>query len=315
MIFFVIPGLRGNAKNPGPRGERTGLSPSGSRITLRVSGMTTFVATFKPFALALMLLIPSTMSAFAETVSQRAEALAPHMKVSLPAGDGPFPVVLMFHGCGGPRPMFATWARALNEAGVATVNVDSYAHRGIGRVGALTSVCTGARLRGRERAGDVFAAYSWARAQSWANPARIIAAGWSHGGWTLLDALALRSGDEMRRATGLSDLADEPLADLAGAFFVYPYTGPPSLAGRRPWRISPRSAAIIGGRDLIAGSDGPTRALRRQIERGALIEISRFDTATHAFDDDGAWHPAVRYSADDTARAHALLTGFVAALP
>jgi dienelactone hydrolase len=273
------------------------------------------VNAFKPVALALMLLSLSTMNAFAETVAQRAEALAPHMKVSRPPGDGPFPVVLMFHGCGGPRPMFATWARALNEAGIATINVDSYTHRGISRIGALTTVCTGARLRGRERAGDVFATYAWARAQPWANPRRITAAGWSHGGWTVLDALALRSGDEMRRATGLSDLPEEPLADLAGAFFVYPYTGPPSLAGRRPWRIAPRSAAIIGGRDLIAGSDAPTRALQRQIERGAQIEISRFDTATHAFDDDGAWHPAVRYSADDTARAHALLAEFVAALP
>ncbi len=269
------------------------------------------IPTFKPIALALMLLCLSSMNAFAETVSERIAALAPNMKVSLPAGDGPFPVVLMFHGCGGPRPMFTEWSRALNEAGAAAVMVDSYTHRGIGRIGALSSVCTGARLRGRERAGDLYATYAWARAQSWADPHRIIAAGWSHGGWTILDALALRSGAEMRRATGLSDLPDEPLANLAGAFFVYPYAGPPSLAGQRPWRISPRSAAIIGGRDLIAGSDGPTRALQRQIAHGATIEITRFDTATHAFDDYGAWHPVVRYDADATARAHVLLTRFV----
>ncbi|GAM96742.1 Mlr4903 protein [alpha proteobacterium U9-1i] len=271
--------------------------------------------TFKPLTLALMLLALGNMNAFADTVAQRAAALAPHMRVSLPAGDGPFPVVMMFHGCGGPRPMFNEWARALNEAGIAAINVDSYAPRGISRVGALTTVCTGARLRGRERAGDVYATYAWARAQTWANPQRITAAGWSHGGWTILDALALRSGAEMQRATGLSDLPEEPLADLAGAFFVYPYAGPPSLAGRREWRISPRGAAIIGGRDLIAGSDWPTRALERQIARGAIIDITRFDNATHAFDDYGAWHPVVRYDADDTARAHALLTGFVAGLP
>lgn len=272
-------------------------------------------STFKALALALMLLVGGVMNAFAETLSQRAEALAPHMKVSLPAGGGPFPVVMMFHGCGGPRPMFNDWAQALNAAGIATINVDSYTHRGIGRLGALTTVCTGAQLRGRERAGDVYATYAWARAQSWANPARVVAAGWSHGGWTILDALALRPGAEMQRATGLSDLPDEPLADLAGVFFVYPYAGPPSLAGRRAWRISPRSAAIIGGRDLIAGSDFPTRALERQIARGATIEITRFENATHAFDDYGAWHPVVRYDANDTARAHALMATFVAALP
>lgn len=273
------------------------------------------VVVFKSLALALMLFVAGNMNASAETLSQRAEALAPYMKVSLPSGDGPFPVVMMFHGCGGPRPMFNDWAQALNAAGIATINVDSYTHRGIGRLGALTTVCTGAQLRGRERAGDVYATYSWARAQSWANPARITAAGWSHGGWTILDALALRSGAEMERATGLSDLPEEPLAELAGAFFVYPYAGPPSLAGRRAWRISPRSAAIIGGRDLIVGSSWPTRALERQIGHGATIEITHFANATHAFDDYATWHPAVRYDADDTARAHALVANFVAALP
>lgn len=260
----------------------------------------------------LFLFLP--MSASAETLAQRAERLAPHYTVTLPEGDGPFPVVLMLHGCGGPRPMFNDWARALAENGTASIAIDSFAHRGIGRVSALSTVCTGAQLRGRERAGDLYATYAWTRAQPWANPSRVVAAGWSHGAWTILDALALRSGAEMRRATGLEDLPDEPLAELAGAFFVYPYAGVPSLAGQREWRVSPRSYAIVGGRDYIAGTQTPRRALERQVARGATIEIVLYENATHAFDDRGAWHPLVRYDADDTARARAALRDFVVSL-
>ena len=35
--------------------------------------------------------------------------------------------------------------------------------------------------------------------------------GWSHGGWTIMDALALRPGAEMARATRIDDLPAEPL--------------------------------------------------------------------------------------------------------
>jgi dienelactone hydrolase len=200
--------------------------------------------------------------------------LQSHATLTLPEGEGPFPVVILMHGCGGRRPqMMENYARAANEAGAAALIVDSWSPRGIGRLGAVTTICTGARLRGRERAGDLYAMTDWARQQSWADPERIIAAGWSHGAWAVMDALALHSGEEMRRATHLEDLPDEPLAGLAGAFLVYPYVGPPAIAGRRAWRLQPQTSAINGGRDLIVGTKSPTRALERQIEHGAPIQI------------------------------------------
>ena len=56
--------------------------------------------------------------------------------------------------------------------------------------------------------------------------------GWSHGGWTIMDALALRSGAEMARATGIEDLPAEPLEGLARTMIVYPYASLGSYAGR-----------------------------------------------------------------------------------
>lgn len=245
------------------------------------------------------------VAAFAETLEQRIERLAPHFAVTRPEGVGPFPVLFTLHGCGGQRLFQNDVADAAVRAGAAVVQIDSYAPRRISRAAAIATVCTGMRLHGRERAGDLYAAMEWARRQGWADGARFAAIGWSHGGWTVMDALALRR-DEMERATGLSGLAAEPLAGLAGAMLVYPYASVGSYAGRRPWRFMPkRTLAIVAERDYIVG---PTRgALERQRAHGAEMEIVVFEGATHAFEDDRAEDPRVRYDPAATQREHALL--------
>lgn len=241
----------------------------------------------------------------AETLHTRIEQLAPHFTLTRPQRAGRAPVVIMLHGCGGQRPFQNEIAEVAMKSGAAALQIDSYAHRRISRVAAFATVCTGARLHGRERAGDLFAAVAWARAQDWADPSRIVAIGWSHGGWTIMDALALRPGEEMRRATGLSDLPEEPLEGLAGAMVVYPYASVGSLTGRRDWRIAPRSIAIVAERDYIVG---PTRrTLERQAARGAPLDIHLFEGATHAFEDRHAEDPRVRYDPAATAREHAML--------
>lgn len=250
--------------------------------------------------------------AFAETLERRIERLAPHLIISRPETDSRVPVVLMMHGCGGPRPFLNDVADVAVRAGAAAVQIDSYTPRRISRIAAIATVCTGAQLHGRERAGDLYAALAWARAQPWADPHRIMVMGWSHGGWTIMDALALRSGEEMRRATGLDNLNAEPLEGLAGALIVYPYAGIGAYVGQRDWRLQPRSIAIVAERDYIVGS---TRAaLERQRARGAPLEIVVFENATHAFEDEFAEDPRVRYSPIATAREHDMLREMIASL-
>ena len=263
-------------------------------------------------ALLLLTWLPMPVAAFAETLDERIARLEPHFTVSQPQGYGPFPVLFMMHGCGGGRPFIEDIERVAVGAGAAVVNIDSYKPRRIGRVAAIAIVCTGARLHGRERAGDLYAALAWARQQSWADSERFAAIGWSHGGWTIMDALALRSGAEMKRATGLSGLDEEPLAGLAATMLVYPYTGPGSTVGRRSWRLAPQSIAIVAEHDYIVG---PTRgALERQRARGAPIDIQVFGGATHAFEDAQAEDPRVRFNQTATAREHDLLRQMIAAL-
>jgi dienelactone hydrolase len=220
----------------------------------------------------------------------------------------------MLHGCGGPRKFLDEIADVALASGAGAVSVDSYAPRRISRLAALSTVCTGARLQGRERAGDLFAAMHWARTQDWIDPDRIVAAGWSHGAWTIMDALALRPGAEMARATHIVDLPQEPLAGLSGAFLVYPYAGVGSFGGRRDWRLAPRTTAIVCGRDHIVGTDTPRAALERQRARGASIDVAFFPDATHAFEDPLATDPRVRFDPAATAREHALLRDLIAAV-
>ena len=126
-----------------------------------------------------------------------------------------------------------------------------------------------------------------------------------------MDALAL-STHEMERATGLSDLPDEPLTGLVSTMLVYPYANVGSLAGRRDWRLAPRSTAIIAQHDYVVG---PTRdALERQRARGAPIDILVFENATHAFEDDEAIDVRVRYNPAATTREYGLLRDMIGAL-
>jgi len=247
---------------------------------------------------------------FAETLAQRVARLEPHFKVRRPQRTGRVPVVLMLHGCGGQRPFQNQMAEIAAEAGAAAVQVDSFAPRNLSRAAAIATVCTGAQLHGRERAGDLYAAVAWARSQAWADPARIVAMGWSHGGWTVMDALALRSGAEMARCTGLQDLPEEPLHGLAAAFIVYPYASVGSYCGRRDWRVAPKSVAVLCGRDYIVGT--PRGPLERQRARGAPIDIHFFAEATHAFEDEWAEDPRVRYNPAATQREYELLRELIA---
>ena len=223
------------------------------------------------------------------------------LEVWRPSSPGTCPVVLLLHGCGGLQPMMTRYARALQAAGAAAVVIDSFAHRGIGRTAAQLTVCTGLRLHGHERAHDLQGALDWLETQAWVDPARIAAAGWSHGGWTIMDALALAGDDP---APGRA------VERLAAVLLVYPYCGPPALSRTRGWgRLSPAVTAVICGRDSVVGRRAPLKALERLQADGLRVATHLFEDATHSFDDDAASDPRTRYRPDLEARTAELLVG------
>lgn len=237
------------------------------------------------------------MIAQTSTLAARADLLAKGVRVLKPAGSGPFPVALQMHGCAGSQPFQNSYAEAAVKAGVAVVIIDSFKPRGMSRLDGSLFVCTGAILRGAQRAGDLYAMLHWLRGQPWADANRVMAAGWSHGGWTIMDGFAQGSG--AARMTGLTDADPALLKAVKGVFLVYPYASFPSLTLARGWQGQrPKVFAVLSGKDQVVGIANPLKALNRLKADGLAVDILTFPDATHAFDDDDANDPRTRYRAD-----------------
>lgn len=98
-----------------------------------------------------------------------------------PKGAGPFPALVLLHGCGGVGPTLIAWAQWLQAEGYAALVLDSFGGRGIRRLCGDSSP-----LRGRPRSPDVHAAAAYLATLPVIDRNRIGAIGWSHGGWTVL---------------------------------------------------------------------------------------------------------------------------------
>lgn len=99
----------------------------------------------------------------------------------LPSGPGPFPAVILLHGCSGPSPAVTTWALWLKGEGYAALELNSFSGRG------LTRLCANsAPLTGGARSSDVYAAAEALKQLGTIDGSRIGAMGFSHGGWTVL---------------------------------------------------------------------------------------------------------------------------------
>lgn len=219
-----------------------------------------------------------------ETVDERWARLEPHVAAHGPDDGRARPAVILFHGCGGLRPHLPTYAEAAVDAGWRAFVVDSYAPRGWERTLALTLVCTGVLLRGSERAGDVAAAVWGLGRRSDVDPSRLVMAGWSHGGWSIMDLMTMRL--ERPGEAGLADpwTAAPALEGVAGLGLFYPYVGPGALSRTRPWVRNPPVLAVIARDDHLTSIDN-ARSLHRRIERGgAAVEVWEAG-GTHAFDE------------------------------
>ena len=241
-------------------------------------------------ALALILLMLG-LSAFANwqgwTVRAtdqdiHAARLAEHMRISLPEGDGPFPTVLQFHGCGSSLSSQDDWAAFLNEHGYGAIIVDSLGPRDISREEALTSVCTGFQLTSIERAGDIIAAVRHAKTLPAVDADNLFVAGWSHGGWSIMDLLTLDLPDEV--PPNLTAASWDDLSGVRGAVLIYPYCGFPSRSEPQGWQHMIPATVFMGDIDPIAPARDCMRAFERLREDGADIETRIFEGADHDYD-------------------------------
>jgi dienelactone hydrolase len=199
-----------------------------------------------------------------------AESIVLSGDLALPSGKGPFPAVILMHGCAGlPHQAINGWQPALRSWDYATFVVDSFGGRG------LREVCTNARtLSGTQRIQDAYAALKILATHPRIDKDRIVLMGFSHGG-----IAALRS------ATAWARERYAPTGPAFRAFIpFYPYCNsvfPEMMRITAPLRIH------TGELDDWTPAKPCEDLVRSLHAAGANAQITIYAGAAHAFDGPG----------------------------
>ncbi len=105
-----------------------------------------------------------------------------------PDGAGPFPAVVLLHGCAGLLPKHEDWAETLADWGYVALVIDSFSTRRVDRICEADNAVW-ARFRALRQA-DAHAALRYLGQQPFVDPSRIGVIGWSNGGTIVLDLVA-----------------------------------------------------------------------------------------------------------------------------
>jgi dienelactone hydrolase len=129
-----------------------------------------------------------------------------------PEGPGPFPAVVLMHGCHGVSASTRQWAEWLRSLGYVALVVDSWGPRGID-----DHCVPGQDIPNTERFDDAVGALRWLHARDYVDVRRIGIMGWSNGG---VFALAAINGPSLERARRRGVSMPEP--GFAAAVALYP---------------------------------------------------------------------------------------------
>ena len=270
---------------------------------------------------SLALIVPAlalSSCATYSTLGERSAMLAPRMQYYAPASGGPAPLVILSSGCGGlnglegPKPIVKLYADAATAAGAYVAVFESFASRGIDFEDSITWVCSGLRLRGDARAGDIVAAEALARDHWKQDFTGIVLAGWSHGGWSVMELLS--AGPDARRVGNFNIEAPTRVMTPDAVALYYPYCGFLNSANRSRWTF--KGPLLL----LTADADSPGASAKCQEAvahaRGGMegVEVVHFAANTHAFDEaDQVPGSKFKYDPEAATRAVLMFQNFIAA--
>jgi dienelactone hydrolase len=182
-----------------------------------------------------------------------------------PTGPGPFPFVVLLHGCGGLKheAMWTTWVRPwaelFREHGIGAAVVDSFTPRGVDQV------CTrGVATWASRRADDAYSARAWLAEQPDVDARRIAVMGMSNGGRTVLATLrgAPRPGEQFIAGVALYPGCQ---TDVGSAFYA------PLLV-------------LIGNADTVTPARFCEQMKAARPASGPALEVVVYPGGPHTFD-------------------------------
>jgi len=230
-------------------------------------------------AIVCLTLFAATFAAYAEPLPAPHQVDIPadngtlHAQLYKPEGDGPFPVVIALHACGGLAgrtepvlPRYREWAEQLLKAGDAVLLPDSYGSRELGPQCRVKEHLVRAR---RERVEDILASGKWLVQQPWAARDRISLLGWANGASALLWAVRPQ----------LSSRRIEP--DFRSAIAFYPNCRISSGLG---WSARVPTLLLIGAKDDVSSPPACRQMVDGARGRSALARIVVYPGAYHDFD-------------------------------
>lgn len=196
-----------------------------------------------------------------------------------PAGAGPFPAVVAMHGCGGlwtrrsgrPMPRELAWANILAARGYVVLLPDSFRPRGV------VHACADRAPRARpqvERVGDAYGALVYLQSQPFIVAGRVGLIGWSHGGGSVMFAVAKDSP---------ARVADSPGGGFRAAVAFYPGWCSARRLGAEWSPVAP-FLLEVGAADDWAPAAPCAQVVQSAIDRGATARLQIHPGAYHDFD-------------------------------
>ncbi|WP_296346287.1 dienelactone hydrolase family protein [Reyranella sp.] len=224
---------------------------------------------------ALVALIATAASCFAGTQVE-IPAAEPDQKplpayLARPSGAGPFPAVVVLHGCGGFGYRPVSWADLLASWGYVALAIDSLTPRG-----KTTACSTGLG----EQPVDAYQALKYLAAQPFVRADRVGVLGMSMGGWSVLFALQrdmlepkytqkFRAGVALYpQCRGMSGLMTAPTLILIGEL--------------DDWTPAAACRAMVAG-EAESGTYAPPYGKRESGDR-SMLELVVYPDTYHSFD-------------------------------
>jgi dienelactone hydrolase len=257
-------------------------------------------------------------TAIQQMPDELARQIVPSFQWTVPPGEGPFPAAVLLSGCDGVKSNLSNMAEALAGHGWLSVIVDSHGPRGLDQTNLWRLVCAGQLLNGAERAADVAIALNEVMQRGDVDRSRVALIGFSHGGWSVLDFLALSAQGQVSPllTEWPKAISGSPHELISASVFFYPYCGPAARSSVDPLPARPAYLFLLVAGDAIVGEQHCFEIAGRLLAVDAEVTVRVFSGVTHSFDqEEKSGGTFLEFDAEATEKATGVTLEFLSGLP